>query len=64
MLKEISIEKVNSFIQVCEHCREAICYKCRRQHYDEFGKYISLKLNETQHETEKLIAKEGNREED
>ncbi len=50
-------------VQVCEHCREAICRKCRRQHYDEFCKYISLKLNETQQETEKLIAKEGKRKE-
>lgn len=44
---------------MCEHCREAICHKCRRQHYDEFSKYITSKLSETQQETEKLIAKEG-----
>lgn len=45
--------------KVCEHCREAICRKCRRQHYDEFCKYITLKLHETQQETDKLIAKES-----
>ncbi|CAF1093594.1 unnamed protein product [Adineta steineri] len=50
--------KLDDTITVCEHCREAICYKCRRNHYDEFSKYICLKLNETQQETEKLIAKE------
>ncbi|CAF1347266.1 unnamed protein product [Rotaria sordida] len=50
--------KLDDTITICEHCREAICYKCRRQHYDEFRKYICLKLNETQQETEKLIAKE------
>jgi hypothetical protein len=44
---------------VCEHCREAICCKCRREHYNEFCKYICLKLNETHQETEKLITKEG-----
>ncbi|CAF1474333.1 unnamed protein product [Adineta ricciae] len=50
--------KLDDTITVCEHCREAICYKCRCEHYDEFCKYICLKLNETQQETEKLIAKE------
>ncbi|UJR23775.1 hypothetical protein I4U23_026751 [Adineta vaga] len=50
--------KLDDTITVCEHCREAICYKCRQQHYEEFCKYICLKLNETQQETEKLIAKE------
>ncbi|CAF4374347.1 unnamed protein product [Rotaria sp. Silwood2] len=50
--------KLDDTITICEHCREAICCKCRRQHYDEFRKYICLKLNETQQDTEKLIAKE------
>ncbi|CAF3457870.1 unnamed protein product [Rotaria sp. Silwood1] len=50
--------KLDDTITICEHCREAICYKCRRQHYDEFRKYVCLKLNETEQETEKLIAKE------
>ncbi|CAF1503942.1 unnamed protein product [Adineta steineri] len=51
--------KLEDTITVCEHCREAICRKCRRQHYDDFCKYISTKLHETQQETEKLIAKEA-----
>jgi len=45
---------------VCEHCREAICCQCRREHYRDFCKYICLKLNQTQQETEKLIVKQGN----
>ncbi|CAF1498579.1 unnamed protein product, partial [Adineta ricciae] len=51
--------KLEDTITACEHCREAICRKCRRQHYDDFCKYITTKLNETQQETEKLIAKEA-----
>ncbi|CAF3687219.1 unnamed protein product [Rotaria socialis] len=50
--------KLEDTITICEHCREAICCKCRREHYDEFRKYICLKLNETQQQAEKLIAKE------
>ena len=62
MLKaKCALCKFEDTITVCEHCREAICRKCRRQHYDEFRKYIILKLSETQQETEKLIAKEGKR---
>ncbi|CAF3698261.1 unnamed protein product [Rotaria sordida] len=59
MLKaKCALCKLEDTITVCEHCREAICCKCRRQHYDEFSRYITSKLNETQQETEKLIAKE------